>query len=94
MNKIKKESLGILIASTNRESLLDLIKCIKKDMGDLDYIIFVNKSLLHFAIREVATGNILFVINTNQLIMSGNTYPVCLAVSEDKKWSINDITLI
>lgn len=64
------------------------------DMGDLDYIIFANESLLHFAIREVATGNILFVINTNQLIASGNTYPICLAISEDKKWEINNITLI
>lgn len=41
MNKIKKESLGILIASTNRESLLDLIKCIKKDIFEDDRVLIV-----------------------------------------------------
>ncbi len=41
MNKIKKESLGILIASTNRESLMDLIKCIKKDISEDDRVLIV-----------------------------------------------------
>ena len=174
MNKVKKESLGILIASTNRGSLLDLIKCIKKDifendrvlivfdgvnpddiildecesdsridatvdypsqlggfgihmpygesipdfnsvfcmseldysklyndkgiliqdMKEIDYILFNNGGELHFAIREVSSGNVLFAINTGEKLQEGNTYPICLSIPEDKAWTANNITLI
>ena len=39
--RVLDKSLGILIASTGRDSLIDLIKTIKKDILDIDRVLIV-----------------------------------------------------